>query len=240
MSIALPVTNGEAGGIDGARYEIKAIAGRHELPQIRAWLRTHSLAFTQSFPPRQVNNVYFDTPDLDNYVDHLDGNAERQKARLRWYGQEVSAVCGTLEFKRKHGRQSWKVTHGLSQPLDLTAMRWSEIVAKIRSELANDLRGALGMCDWPVLVNRFQREYYSSLGGGVRVTLDYDLTAYDQRHASLPNLRFPLLLPDQLVIEFKAGNGNLPALARAVESLPLRVSRNSKYITAVEAMLGQL
>jgi hypothetical protein len=230
----------DTGKLNGARYEVKATAARHQLPQLRAWLRAHPMMFAQSYLPRQVNNAYFDTPDLDNYIDNLAGNAARQKARLRWYGQDVKQVLGALEFKHKLGRQGWKVTHTLAQPLDFTAMPWTEIVAAIRREIDGGLRAMLDTCGRPVLINRFQREYYTSMEGGVRATLDYDQTGYDQRHAALPNLRFALPLPDQVVVEFKAGNGNLPALARTLETFPLRVSRNSKYATAVEAMLGQL
>ncbi len=233
-------TTHDGGGIDGARYEVKAVAPSHRLPQLRAWLHAHPMAFATVHPPRQVNNVYFDTPFLDSYADNLSGHAERQKARLRWYGEDYRQVRGRVEFKHKRGRQGWKVFHDLAQPLDLLTMRWAQIIAVIRGELVDSLRIALDECGWPVLINRFQREYYASLAGDVRATLDYNQMAYDQRQAALPNLRFPVLLPDWVIVEFKAGNGSLPALARALDTFPLRISRNSKYATAVEAMLGRL
>jgi hypothetical protein len=72
----------------------------------------------------------------------------------------------------------------------------------------------------------------------VRVTLDYSQVYYDQRGSGAPNLSIPVLISDDLVIEFKADTENRGVLARDMSDVPLRVSKYSKYTHGIEALLG--
>ena len=48
-------------------------------------IRNNQYFFNPIFYPRQVNNLYFDTYDLESYWDNSEGNNERVKFRIRWY-----------------------------------------------------------------------------------------------------------------------------------------------------------
>jgi hypothetical protein len=91
-----------------------------------------------------------------------------------------------------------------------------------------------------VLINRYHRQYFESPGGKVRATLDFRQSVFDQRLASRPNLRRAANLPDTLVVEIKFLPSDRELGERAIDGLPIRVSRNSKYMIGVESILGPL
>ena len=86
------------------RYERKFIVERLGDAQIRSLVQLHPAMFVMPYPPRWVNNIYLDTPELANYVDNVDGAVDRRKVRLRWYhGLFEPASQAMLEFKIKRG-----------------------------------------------------------------------------------------------------------------------------------------
>jgi hypothetical protein len=220
------------------RHELKMVTARAMLPRVESWLRRHPDGFYVRYPPREVNNVYFDTPHLHRFVENLGGASERRKVRLRWYGLETSDVAGVFEIKCKRNKLGWKISQRLERPLDFEGLPWAELVAGIRAELNQELRLHLDMSGEPVLINRYHREYYLSADGAVRITLDYDLRAYDQRGVAVPNLRFGVPVPDDLVVELKAPYDQGDRLRWTLESIPLRVTKRSKYALGVASGLG--
>ena len=48
-----------------ARLEIKFVAETSRYHELEQWIRLHPAGFRKSYPPRRVNNIYFDTQDLD-------------------------------------------------------------------------------------------------------------------------------------------------------------------------------
>lgn len=220
------------------RYEIKMVTEQLMLQQVRSWLQIHPVAFYRAYSGRQVNNIYFDTPLLDSFVENLAGGAVRRKVRLRWYGEDTTNVQGVFEVKCKRNMHGWKMSQHLSKPLDLSNLKWSELMATIREELTDDLRVYLDSSGTPALINRYQREYYVSFDKTVRVTLDYSLIVYNQRYAALPNLSFPIPPSDDIIIEFKASTEHRERLGEVIADIPLRVSKYSKYALGIQALLG--
>ena len=64
---------------DDARFEIKFVADATRYHELERWIRLNPAGFHTSYPPRQVNNVYFDTPDLYAYAENLSGASARSK-----------------------------------------------------------------------------------------------------------------------------------------------------------------
>lgn len=218
------------------RYEIKMVFERQHLPLVRSWALGHWAAFRQAYPPRRVNNVYFDTFEHDFLIDHVDGVFDRSKVRFRWYGESWRAAQGQLEIKRKQGRLSFKTLFPLQDGLDLTRLSRQELVDRIRRQLPPE--GARLMHALiPVLVSHYRREYFVSAGGEIRLTLDYDLRAYEQVSPFGLNLRFPQPLLDEMVVEFKAPLQAHRLLADVLAAFPLRCVDNSKYLRGLETAL---
>lgn len=211
------------------RYEIKFIGPEPLLPQARSWLRLHPSGFRTTYPPRWVNSLYFDTPDLLSYQANLSGSNPRQKLRLRWYGDLATCVeRPVLELKLKDNllgdkeRQPLPGTVCFDQPFtQLTASLQEAVPARWQVRLQN-----VGQ---PALITRYHRDYYESAEGHLRATLDYQIATYDQRLASRPNLTRREPPRGLLVVELKAGPDHFEALQEAANAVPLRRSRSSKY-----------
>jgi hypothetical protein len=224
---------------EDARYEIKFVADSIRYHELERWILMNPAGFHTSFPPRQVNNVYFDTPDLFAYAENLSGASSRSKVRLRWYGATHNPEKTVLEIKRRRNHLGWKHRFP-GGPMDFDHQTWRELRSDLRKSLTPAGRVWLDESPQPVLINRYFRQYFESPEGGLRATLDFRQQVYDQRLKSRPNLRFRANLPDTLVVEIKFGRHDHSLGSEVIASLPVRVSRNSKYMIGVGAIAGPL
>jgi hypothetical protein len=218
------------------RYELKLVCNPHRLAQARSWVRLHPAGFVVAYPPRRVNSLYFDTPHLSSFDENLMGVSARQKLRLRWYGEDVRGIEPVLELKQKRDLLGRKKQVRLSCKLDLTCS-WREILGAVRACVEPEWRVLLQTADQPVLFNRYQREYYATPDGALRVTLDYACAAYDQRLSLRPNLRVQFPVADRVVIELKAAPEQADRLQEAVAQFPAMRTRNSKYAGSLQTAL---
>ena len=220
------------------RYELKAVVEDAVLPSVQMWLRLHDACFYSRFPQRRVNSLYFDTPSLDSFDDNLAGSLRRHKVRLRWYGSSLENVETIFEVKIKHNRHGWKLSQKIAQPLAFERLNWTELLAVLRRELAPELLSYLNQGCEPVLLVRYQREYYETFDGRLRVTLDYQVQSFGQRHYGQLTLRYPLPRSAKVIVEFKASQDDSVALAAVLNSAPFRITRSSKYADGVAAMFN--
>ncbi len=222
----------------GPRYEIKFTIRRPELARARAWVRSHPAAFSTSYPPRQVNSAYFDTPGFSSMQDNLGGFASRSKVRLRWYGEDLASVDGALEIKRKIGRLCWKPQCKVPVVLALDRLSWPEIVRKIRRCVSPLWQQYLDKAHCPTIITNYRREYYVSADQSVRATVDFDQRVYDQPRSPRPNLTWQVPLGDRVIIELKCAIENHERLADVASAFPLRNDRCSKYVRGMQAALS--
>ena len=59
------------------RYELKLPLMGIDSATVLSWVRVHSAHWRESYPQRQINNIYFDAFNLRALRDNLDGVAER-------------------------------------------------------------------------------------------------------------------------------------------------------------------
>jgi len=219
------------------RYELKMTYAQTWLQEVQSWILGHPMAFVTAYPPRWVNSIYFDTPDLDSFNDHLAGVPERRKLRFRWYGENLRLARGQMEIKNKSERASWKVVQSIDHEFDLETMEWSQIMDGLRQQSSGMIQELLSVVR-PTLLDVYWREYYVSSDGLVRLTLDSDLRAYDERFASQPNLWFRQPLEETVILELKGDVTLARVLADILAHFPNRVERRSKYVDALEKILG--
>ena len=220
-----------------ARHEVKYVAAALRYEEIRQWVKLHRYGFHTAYPPRRVNNVYFDTPDLFTYRENLQGASWRSKVRVRWYGESPAPERSTLEVKRRRNMFGWKLSFPTG-PLDLAHETWRQTRARIRKQLPPAGKVWLDAHSMAILVNRYEREYFVSPDGKVRVTLDRRQAVYDQRFDPHPNLTRRSNLPDTLVLEIKFSRSDRELGSDVMRGIPIRVSRNSKYVIGVQSLIG--
>lgn len=221
------------------RYEFKIPCPSTMILEIETWVRLHPAHWRMSYPPRQVNNIYFDTPDLQDLNANLGGVGRREKLRLRWYGADITRVAAgqtgqpaQLELKCKDGQIGWKQIAPFDGRLALAEQPWPALLTTLRAGLEPRAQLWLDRHAQPTLINHYRRAYYETPDGVLRLTLDTRLRAHDQRISALPNLTRPALLPEHLVVEIKCPTDPETGdrLAWVLSTFPVPVDRFSKYL----------
>lgn len=220
---------------NNARLELKMACDGKWLAQARGWIRLHPAGFKESYPPRQINNLYLDSPHLNSFQANQIGISARQKLRLRWYGEMTAVTTNpALELKRKKNLVSDKKQEVLNWVVDWTRP-YAQILRQLPETASENWRQWLHQMTQPTLINQYQREYYISADENLRVTLDFAQQAYDQRMAPYPNWMRASPLSNLIVIEMKAALIHENLLQEAMAKFPIARSRNSKYVNGIAA-----
>ena len=216
------------------RYELKLVVEARLVNQARSWIWLHPEAFRVAYPPRLVNNLYLDTVELSHFNANLAGTAERRKLRLRWYGESEPATVQTavMELKIKNGQLGDKRRWPLPEPLPLD-QPYADLLRQVRLTAPPFWQPWLNQNTQPTLINRYERAYYATPDGQLRLTLDFNQRFFDQRLSQRPNLDWPLPGTGAAVIEIKAPPAYGRRLEQAMGYFPLLRSRNSKYVIGV-------
>jgi hypothetical protein len=212
------------------RYEIKLVCPAVVAPQVRALVHLHPEGFRVAYPPRWVNSVYFDSFDVEGVMDNLDGASERDKLRWRWYGPDWPIERSHLELKRKRGMAGFKELCSIGAAFDPRQATWHEALAFLRRHADDNFRVWLSQISCATILTRYEREYYASPDGEIRLTLDTRLSTLDQRFSRRPNLNRPSPPPGTMLIELKAEASQAQRLSQVINALPFRRERNSKYV----------
>lgn len=220
------------------RYEVKIPLPAHWLADVETWVRLHPAQWRVTYPPRQVNNVYFDTARYDGLNANLSGVGDRDKLRLRWYGTDTARITGAnLERKHKQGMAGWKAISPVEGAFDLAGTTWRALTRDLRTAVAPAVQQWLDVFAVPVLINHYWRTYYATPDGTVRLTVDTELRAFDQRAVAHPNLHRLAYNDTFVVVELKAdtNDADYGLLSTALARFPAPVDRFSKYVRGMTA-----
>lgn len=209
------------------RYERKYRIEGLSPPWVNQALRSHPASFRPLFPDRQVNNIYFDTPTLDEFYQNVAGNPQRRKHRLRWYGTVSEQLLSPVfEIKIKDGELGSKE----SQALPTTP--WSELRTLFRQVPALKYLPLR-----PVLINSYQRSYWGSADGRFRITIDSKLN-FAPFSWSHPPVKTQFFDDMACVLELKYEQEDDQAAQAIFAHLPFRLTKNSKYVMGVNVVMG--
>jgi hypothetical protein len=217
------------------RYERKFLVEDLMPFQVATLVKQHPRMFYAPYPPRHVNNLYLDTPDMVNYFDNVDGATQRRKVRVRWYSVPFGEVAHPiLEVKFKDGVVSTKYSYPLSgfqMNENFCDRVFQRAIAE--SDLPPEARLALRGLR-VILFNRYYRHYYATRDGDFRITLDSQLEFYKingrfgnqfiHRQRSLRDV----------VVELKYEVEQELQANRVASFFPFRMTRNSKYVQGIE------
>ena len=218
------------------RYERKYTSNVHELSALEATVLCNGGLFREAYPPRFINNVYFDTPSLAFFRDTRAGVSDRVKLRLRWYGdlRHESVVKAQLELKIRRSclnrKEVFRFELASLDPFTPACLSTQVPEAAAEHPAVTQRLGELV----PVLVNRYHRQYYRSSDRRFRITLDTGIEYFD-----LSGLRVSRFYPVQdannvaTVVELKYGAEEQLHAYRIARNFPLRLARNSKYANGV-------
>lgn len=220
------------------RLELKFVGAALYAEQMAHIIASHQAGFRPAYAPRMIRSAYFDTPALDAFEANVIGLSSRIKVRYRWYGDSPSPDAGQLEIKYKrnatNGKRIYRVDMSPSHP----RATWKAIMQSLLQQLPREGRLWLHQFAQPVLINQYHRRYFVSVDGMIRITLDTELRAFDQRYKPHPNVVFAINQPHTFVLEVKFAPEHQKIASDIVAGLPLRPSRHSKYVAALRCALG--
>jgi len=224
------------------RSEIKFVCYQHNYFLLKNWIKLHKFNFFKEYEDRNVNNIYFDSFNYKAFNDNLSGLPSRLKIRYRWYGNLFSKNReneGSLEFKFRKNIYGYKKIFKIKDlNLNLNS-KWSDIKNKILNALTPEYKILYNINSEKILINQYKREYFISKNKKLRITLDKNIKIFDQRFTfEKPNFKFKNYTQDYSVIEFKFNKDDKILLNDLDISVPIKASRNSKYINGVRSILG--
>jgi len=223
-----------------ARLEIKFVTYDSKLPEILRWIKLHPAVFSTHHPDRQIQNIYFDTPDCFAFAENLSGVSARQKLRYRWYGPSHKPQAGQLELKRRNNILGWKEIYPVSETPSYYGARWGNIRKLIRSQV--DARGKywMDLNPAPILTNNYNRQYFATEDRKIRLTIDTQFQCWDQRFKSTPNYSNPSHVAATAVVEIKCSREDQKHASEIIQGIPARVGRHSKYMIGIKSFQNYL
>jgi SPX domain protein involved in polyphosphate accumulation len=216
------------------RYERKFIINGLDRQTVETMIKLHPALFSEIFHQRYVNNIYFDSINLTNYYDNIEGSTQRIKARIRWYGELLGYIDKPiLEFKIKAGFTGKKESFAL-QPLKICKGLNAEAIFNIIeiSDIPQVAKAKLYSLK-PFLLNRYCRKYYQSVNKNYRITVDTDLVFYriDSRRISILSKSSH---DNSIILELKYDQSKDDEANHITAGFPFRLTKSSKYVTGID------
>jgi len=218
------------------RYERKFFISDLIIDELEMIIRFHPAMFSEVYPQRYINNIYFDSADLDSYFSNLDGSLERSKHRIRWYGKLFGFIeKPVLEIKNKIGLLGRKDTFRLS-PFKICNKLDINMISNMfnESNLPEKLNEKLNYFNL-TLLNRYSRKYFQSADNNYRITVDSDLAFYQINNYN--NLFVNKIVNhNNLIVELKYSRRLDNDANHISKHFPFRMTKSSKYVHGVDVL----
>jgi hypothetical protein len=220
------------------RYERKFFVTNLSSFDVEQIVKQHPAIFSEIFHTRKVNNIYFDTYNYKNYIDNVNGNTDRIKVRIRWYGDMFGYIAKpVLELKIKRGLLGKKISTPIT-PFTLDDNASIQIVLQhlADSDISNllDFKSLV-----PTLLNQYSRDYYLSSNGNFRITLDTVLKYYAINGGNNTFLDY-YIDKDSVILELKYEQDHDSAADSISNFFPFRMTKSSKYVTGIQSLYSDV
>ena len=173
-----------------------------------------SAGFSQPYPARTVNSLYFDNDQFQMYADSEEGVLPRKKTRIRWYDDRQETSFLETKISSPEGR--FKTVVSIDEQTKV--IKRKDGIKDMRYGL---LKPALYVCYW--------RQYF--VVDKVRITLDTDIS-YRRNFDDCSLEHFDLNSVLELKCDFDFPVWKLDAL------IPFPTTRFSKYCNGIRKVKG--
>ncbi len=221
---------------EALRYERKAFITDLSYADVEAAVRTHPALFREIYQERTINNIYFDSVDFRSFRANLDGDEDRLKVRVRWYGPMLGKIeSPLLELKIKHNNLGSKKRYPirrfiLEDGFDLQAVTDAIAASKLPAAVALRLDALAGK-----LLNRYSRRYFESVCRGYRITIDRNLQFYGLQPYN-NNLLHMASERKAVVLELKYQREHDGDADRIASRFSFFLTKSSKYVHGIERL----
>ena len=223
------IDKGESRSDLSSRREVKYALPQMDAAKLRRLLEVNCRRLIHNDRISMVRSVYFDDVRLSACRANLNGLGMRRKLRLRWYDSLRPGQDFFFEIKWRDNRRTGKHRLQLHAERAISELSYRQIQSNLEAVLPEHLLRDLLAYTEPVVIVEYKREHFAS-DDGLRITLDYDLTYYDQTGRQMISTCFPRRLDDLVVLEGKTPIGREGELRRWLHPFSPRVGRCSKYV----------
>jgi SPX domain protein involved in polyphosphate accumulation len=217
------------------RREIKYVFDDRQLENLRQLLELKCRRQIHHRPVSLVHSVYFDDAQLSACRANLNGLSNRRKFRLRWYDTLKPQQEFFVEIKWRENRVTGKRRLKLRTNTPLCELTYAEILSNLEPHLPSELIPLVLRYFEPILLIRYEREHFVT-EDGLRITLDNQITFFDQQGRAKLFTRFPRRLEKLAVLEGKTPVGREHELLRWLHPLAPRAHRCSKYVHGCQTL----
>lgn len=214
------------------RYERKFTIAGLDREIVLQEINKHAAFFSAIYHPRQINNIYLDTEQLNFYYDNIEGIAERKKVRIRWYGiNQSSFQKPVLEYKLKQDLlgDKWSFPlpdFSINALQNANGLRSLFAKSNLPQAIAEDLKILR-----PTLLNSYHRSYYLSADKKFRLTFDEQME-FKTFHAGQPSVA--QARADHFVVELKYDPQHDREANKISKLFSFRLDKSSKYVSGIE------
>ena len=206
-----------------SRIETKILVNPINYHDILDRIKNSDKNFKEIYHSRFINNIYFDSYNYRSFHENLNGEFNKRKIRIRWYGNLEGYIHPILEYKIKEKFNGYKKKYKI-EPFTIDRKSLKKNIyqslssSKIPKVIKLDLKS---LC--PLFINRYNRQYFLSKDGAIRLTIDRFLKYY-----RLINLNTPINV-DYVVVELKYNPIHASDINLTINELGSRWSTFSKF-----------
>jgi len=215
------------------RYERKFLVSDLDRYTVEKIIKLNVMNFNTLYPSRKINNIYFDSTEMKCFYDNIDGIANREKFRIRWYGDTFGYIDKPiLEIKiRKNsvGTKEFYQLNSFDFNKDFNEVNLKNII--ISSDIPSIVKEKV-LAYSPKLINGYIRKYFISFDKKFRITLDSDLF-YIKAKSNNIITEEKFVDKKSVVVEVKYDVGDDKELDLITRQFNFRLSKNSKYVTGI-------
>lgn len=224
--------------LESFRYEKKVFLENFQYVLLNYLVSTSCFNFYKPHESRWVNSIYLDNYNFSAFKDNIEGNTSRKKLRIRWYGERLeNSTCKKLELKIKKGHVGTKEYFDLGDFYVGKESDPKSIMTQLKKcDLDNEVVNSLSTMR-PIISNRYYRDYYLSMDGRIRITIDRDISFENWFYPSREKNR--LLLDNACILEIKFSKESLEEAKRVFQTLGVRSTKSSKYVMAVDSLIAK-
>ena len=215
------------------RFERKYTLNHIHYQNLLCALKLHPAQFFEPYPPRAINNVYFDDISLNAYNDNVDGSFKREKNRIRWYGKFDSNIPIsklTMEVKKKSGFINYKDRYQLKSVFLHDIINGN--VLKNNPDLPDVIKLKSKYLK-PYVFNSYYQKYYLTRNKKIRLTID-TFIKYSSCFMQNQDLNNNSVKSNKIIIELKYELSNEEYASETIQYFPFSLDKNSKYINGID------
>lgn len=219
------------------RFERKFFISELNRYEINNIVRYHPAMFSEIFHGRNVNNIYLDSYLLSNFFKNVDGQSQRLKVRVRWYGDLLGAVKNpVLEFKIRSGQLGRKVSYKLNN-FTLDKNLTNECLHRVfeESDIPEEIKQFLREFDI-TLLNNYSRNYFLSADKKFRITTDFNMRYVKLVSHLHNNFINEIVDSKNNILELKYDRESDACARKITNYFPFRMTKSSKYVTGIDSL----